>query len=115
MKVKSRFTFVVTYTFDGQNQVVADAFRDYLKSPIRDGGVAAIDIDQSTYATKIELTTKTFLVKVRNKLESIYKEKELERNPNDVVDVLSNPYRAFEEEGIKSPEHIYQFDVFDFE
>lgn len=115
MKVKNRFTFVVTYTFDGQNQAVADAFRDYLKSPIREGGLAAIDIDQSTYATKIELFTRTFLVKLRNKLESIYEEKELERNPNDRVDVLSNPYRGFNEKVIKYPENIYQFDVFDFE
>lgn len=115
MKVKNRFTFVVTYTFDGTNQAVADDFRNYLLSPIEEDGFTAVYVDQSTYASKRELNTREALLKLRAKLDELYRQHNLRRNAEDNVYVFSNPFRAFEADTVQYSEDIYQFDVFDFE
>lgn len=111
--VKDKFTFVITYTFTGANQTVADQFKDYLQSSAKKDDLAAINIDQSTYATKVRLTAEQLLHKLNTKLNALYQENHLRRNSDDVVFVLCNSNRAFNKP--TNPEDIYRFDVFDFE
>lgn len=114
MKVKDRFTFVITYTFDGSNRVVADGFKAYLQSTINDDGFEAIGIDQSTYASKRELITSVALNKLRTKLDELYRLNGLRKHHEDQVNVLCNPFRGIVSDKVSKPEHIYQYDVFDF-
>lgn len=112
LKVKDKFTFVIIYTFSGASQIVADQFKGYLQLSARNDDLAAINIDQSTYATKIDLNAGQMLRRLNAKLNALYAENQLRRNPEDVVYVLCNSHRAFLHP--TNPEDIYRFDVFDY-
>lgn len=113
LKRKDYFTYVVTYTFAGVNQVVADQFKNYLQSSIQDDGLEAINIDQSTYATKRKISTLSLLRKLKAKLDELYQQNQLKHHQDDVVDLLCSSHKAYNNP--KYTEEMYQFDVFDFE
>lgn len=114
LKRKDHFTYVVTYTFSTEHKAIADAFRAYLMAQQPDG-LAAIDLDQSTYGTKIEMDTLELLKKLLRKLNELYRLNEMKKTKDDMVNLLCNPNRAFKVDTIRHPSDVYQFDVFDFE